>query len=70
MRQFIAREIIARVAASLKLDQPELRAALAGSHLVGLAFMRYVIKLEPIASADRNALAREVGPAIQRYFTP
>jgi hypothetical protein len=31
--------------------------------------MRYVIKLEPVASADRNALAREVGPSIQRYFT-
>jgi len=31
--------------------------------------MRYVIKLEPIASADRGALTREVGPQIQRYFT-
>jgi hypothetical protein len=31
--------------------------------------MRYVIKLEPVASADRKALAREVGPSIQRYFT-
>jgi AcrR family transcriptional regulator len=69
MRQFIAREVLARVAASLELDRPELRAALAGSHLVGLALMRYVIKLEPIASADRYLLAREVGPAIQRYFT-
>jgi AcrR family transcriptional regulator len=69
LRQFIAREVIARVAASLDLDRPQLRAALAGSHLVGLAIMRYVIKLEPIASADRHALAREVGPAIQRYFT-
>jgi AcrR family transcriptional regulator len=69
LRQFIAREIIARIAGSLPLDQPELRAALAGSHLVGLALMRYVIQLEPIASADRDALAREVGPAIQRYFT-
>lgn len=69
MRQFIAREVIGRVAESLKLDRPELRAALAGSQLVGLAMLRYVIKLEPIASAERAALAREVGPAIQQYFT-
>jgi AcrR family transcriptional regulator len=69
MRQFIAREVIARIAASLKLDQPELRAALAGSQLVGLALLRYVVRLEPIASADPSTLAREVGPAIQRYFT-
>ena len=69
MRQFISREVIARIAASLKLDQPELRAALAGSQLVGLALLRYVVRLEPIASADRSTLARQVGPAIQRYFT-
>jgi AcrR family transcriptional regulator len=69
MRQFIAREVIGRVAASLKLDQPELRAALAGSQLVGIAVLRYVIRLEPIASADPAVLAQRVGPAIQRYFT-
>jgi AcrR family transcriptional regulator len=70
LRQFIEREVLGRVAASLELDQPKLRAALAGSHLVGLALMRYIIKLEPIASADRRVLAREVGAAIQRYFAP
>lgn len=70
LRQFIAREVIGRVAASLQLDRPELRAALAGSQLVGLAMMRYVIKLEPIASAPPSVLAREVGPAIQHYVTP
>ena len=69
VRQFLAREVIGRIAASLELDRPQLRAALAGSHLVGLAFMRYVIKLEPIASADADVLAAEVGPTIQRYFT-
>ena len=69
LREFLAREVLARVAASLEVDQPRLRSALAGSHLVGLAFMRYVIKLEPIASADSESLARAVGPAIQRYFT-
>ena len=69
MREFIAREVIGRVAASLDLDQPELRAALAGSQLVGLALLRYVIRLEPLASADPAVLARLVGPAIQRYFT-
>jgi hypothetical protein len=68
LRQFVARELIARVASSLSLDRPELRAGLAGSHLIGLAILRYVIKLEPIASADRTELARAVGPSIQRYF--
>jgi AcrR family transcriptional regulator len=69
LRQFIAREVIGRIAATLDLDQPQLRAGLAGSHLVGLAIMRYVIRHEPIASADAESLAREVGPAIQLYFS-
>lgn len=70
LRQFISREVIGRLAASLKLDDPQLRAGLAGGHLVGLAFMRYVIKLEPIASMDRETLAGHVAPALQRYLTP
>jgi AcrR family transcriptional regulator len=69
MRQFISREVLARVAASLGEDVPRGRVALAASHLVGLAMVRYVIKLEPLASADRRALAREVGPVIQQYFS-
>jgi AcrR family transcriptional regulator len=69
MRQFVAREVLSRVAGTLELDQPKLRASLAASHLVGLALLRYVIKLEPIASADRRTLARTVGPVIQHYFS-
>jgi AcrR family transcriptional regulator len=69
MRQFITREVLGRIAASLEVDQPKLRAALSGSQMIGLAFMRYVIKLEPIASAERHDLVRSVGPTIQRYLT-
>jgi AcrR family transcriptional regulator len=69
LRQFLAREVVGRVAASLELDRPRLRATLAASHLVGLAFVRYVVKLEPVASSDAESLVAEVGPTIQRYFT-
>lgn len=68
MRQFISREVLGRVAAALGSEIPKRRVALAASHLVGLALVRYIIKLEPIASADRRVLAREVGPVIQAYF--
>jgi AcrR family transcriptional regulator len=68
LRQFVAREIIGRIAASLDLEGPELRAGLAGGQLIGLAMLRYVIKLEPIASADRAELAHAIGPSIQHYF--
>ncbi|MCI0582795.1 MAG: TetR family transcriptional regulator [Chloroflexi bacterium] len=68
LRQFVTREILERLVVALGSDRPRLRAVLAASQLVGLAMMRYVIRLEPIASADRDTLARAVGPAIQRYL--
>jgi AcrR family transcriptional regulator len=68
LRQFVSREVIGRVATLLGLDQPHLRAGLAASHLIGLAFMRHVVKLEPIASMDRERLAELVGPSIDRYL--
>ncbi|WP_303324001.1 TetR family transcriptional regulator [Actinomyces radicidentis] len=45
------------------------RATLAGSQLVGLAMVRYVFRLEPIASASIDRLVETVGPTIQHYLT-
>jgi AcrR family transcriptional regulator len=70
LRQFVTREVVARLAAVIGGEGARLRASLAGSQLVGLAMMRYVIHLEPIASADRGELARILGPVIQRYLSP
>lgn len=70
LRQFVSREILSRAAQQLALDRPVERAALAASHLLGVAFLRYIVRLEPIASMDRESLAAQVGPVIQRYFDP
>jgi AcrR family transcriptional regulator len=53
------------------IDQPDaaLRAALAGSQLIGLALARYVVAVEPLASAPPEVLVRALGPTLQRYFT-
>src|SRR5439155_27140858 len=37
MRDFVSREILARVARALELDHPQVRASLAASQLIGLA---------------------------------
>lgn len=70
MREFISSELLARVAPALGGRQRELRATLAVSHLIGVAILRYVVKLEPIASASPATLARLIGPTIQRYLDP
>ena len=52
-------------------DRPDadLRATLVGTQLVGLAMARYIVKVDPIASADREVLVRAIGPTLQRYLT-
>jgi AcrR family transcriptional regulator len=45
-----------------------LRATLAGSQVVGLAMARYVIRVEPLASASTEEVVRTVGPSLQRYL--
>lgn len=69
LRDFVSREVLARLAAAIRLDHPELRATLAASQLIGLAMLRYVVKVEPLASAGEDEIAAWLGPAVQRYLT-
>ena len=69
LRDFVTREVLARLARVLELDQPHLRASLVGSQLVGLAMLRYVVKVEPLASAPVARVAGWIGPTLQRYLT-
>ena len=69
LREFVTRELLIRIAAALQVDRGELRAALAASHLIGVAIARVVVKVEPLASLNADELARIVGPALQRYLT-
>src|SRR2546426_155483 len=58
MREFVTREVLGRLAEAIKLDHPQLRAGLVATQLVGLAILRYVIKVESLSSAPRGELAR------------
>ncbi|MFG2055867.1 TetR family transcriptional regulator [Micromonospora sp. NPDC048930] len=71
LREFLVTQVLRRVLDHLDLDPAELplRGALVGTQMAGLAMMRYVIRLEPVASADPDTLVAAVGPTIQRYVT-
>lgn len=69
VREFVTQAVLGPVAASLDRPDPELRANLIGSQLIGLAVIRYVLKMEPLASADRRTIVVAVAPTIQRYLT-
>ncbi|WP_377269945.1 TetR family transcriptional regulator [Peterkaempfera sp. SMS 1(5)a] len=69
LREFVSRELLLRIAAQLDVPEPHLRAELAASHMVGMAVLRYVLQVEPLASADPEELVGLVAPALQRYLT-
>lgn len=69
VREIFVERVILPLIAQLDLDQPELRAILCGTQMVGLGLLRYVLKFEPIASLDREAVVGLVAPNLQRYLT-
>lgn len=46
-------------------EAARLRASLVATQLIGLAMMRYLMPLEPLASADEDSVARYYGAALQ-----
>jgi AcrR family transcriptional regulator len=68
-RELVANRVVAAFARSLAVDQPELRGNLIASQVVGLIMARYVIRVEPLASLDPQALVEAIAPNLQRYLT-
>lgn len=68
LRQILVEGPILALAVSIDRPHAALRATLAGSQLIGLALARYVVGVEPLASASPDTIARAVGPTIQRYL--
>jgi AcrR family transcriptional regulator len=69
LREFVTNLIIGPLTSKLAVDHDPIRAPLVASHMLGLAFVRYVIQLEPIRSASVDTLVATVGPTVQRYLT-
>lgn len=69
LREFIGHVLVGRIVAAVAPDRPELRAGLCGSQLFGMGMMRYVLKLEPLASADHATVVAAIAPTLQRYLT-
>ncbi|MEU5939758.1 TetR family transcriptional regulator [Micromonospora sp. NPDC047548] len=71
LREFLVTQVLRRVLDHLDIAPAELplRGSLVATQMIGLAMMRYVIRLEPVASADPETLVAALGPTVQRYLT-
>jgi AcrR family transcriptional regulator len=66
LREFISSALLARVAQTLRL--PRLRVEAAAAQLVGIALVRYVVGIEPLASAPEDEIVALVTPVIEYYL--
>lgn len=71
VRQFLTTQIIRKGLANVnpQLDNPDLRGSLVASQLLGLAFIRYILKVPALAELPAAAVAQIYGPTIDRYVT-
>ena len=70
LREFVTRALLGRIAPAIEGPDRELRVAGAASQLVGLALLRYVIGVEPLASASDDEVVALVAPHVQAYLAP
>ncbi|MEU4151015.1 TetR/AcrR family transcriptional regulator [Streptomyces sp. NPDC026659] len=68
-RRLVAAQLLHRIADRLGGPDAELRAELAAAQLVGTAMLRYVIKVEPLASADVERIVARLAPVVQGHLT-
>jgi AcrR family transcriptional regulator len=66
--RFMVTGMLRHIAEQGEAADPDLRATLVGSQLIGVALVRYVLKLEPLASAPPDEIAQAVGPTLERYL--
>ena len=69
IRELLVREVFGPITQTLGVPDAQLRATLVGSQFIGLAIMRFVGRVEPLASASIDELVAAVGPTVQRYLT-
>ncbi len=68
VREYLGRRVFGPITQALGAPDAELRATLMGSQFIGLAMMRYIARIEPLASASVDELVAAIGPTMQRYL--
>ena len=68
LREFFGTAMLGRVAGLIPGPEAEIRVALAVSHLIGVAVLRYVLGFPSLSDVPVARLIDEMSPKIQAYF--
>jgi AcrR family transcriptional regulator len=69
LREYLEVAVVDRVARVLGVPDARMRVVLATSYLLGAATSRYVLNLEPLASASDDEVVRLLAPVVQATLT-
>lgn len=68
--EYLQTSVVDRVVAAVGVPDARMRVAVISSYLVGIATSRYLLRLEPLASATDDEVVALVGPTIQVLLDP
>lgn len=71
LREMLARTILSRIMTGVTgpTEEVRMRGNLIATQMAGLMLVRYVVRLEPLASAPPEDVVQMVAPTLQRYLT-
>lgn len=61
--------VLAPVGVALGIDRPDVRMPLVASQVMGLILVRYLLRVEPVASMPADDVVAIYAPTVQRYLT-
>jgi hypothetical protein len=67
MRSLLDERFVAPLATWLGGENASERAALIAAQMIGLTFLRFVVKLDALTNADREYLIAQTAPTLQRW---
>jgi AcrR family transcriptional regulator len=68
LREFLAAELLPVVAGLTSHPDDRLAASLVAAQLMGIAMLRHVLRLEPLAAATPDEIVALASPAIEQYL--
>jgi AcrR family transcriptional regulator len=68
LREFFTAELLPSIALHSGKPDAYLRASMVAAHLIGIAMLRHVLRIEPLAKASTDDLVALATPAIEQYL--
>jgi AcrR family transcriptional regulator len=68
LREFLTAELLPVIADRTGQPDAQLRASLIVAHLIGIAVLRHVLRIEPLAKATPGEIAGRAAPVIEQYL--